>query len=270
MIHDLTHFIIDMDGVLWRGDELLPGFHALFETLRQQQRPFILATNNASRTPAHYVQKFTQFGVPLGEEEVLTSAEATGEHILHTFGPETAVYVCGDDGLHEAIRRRGMPILTVEEVQNGRKVDVVTMGFSRRVTYPDLAAAALAVHRGATFIGSNSDATYPSEYGPLPGAGSLLAVVETATGVKPQTIGKPHPPMFIEAMRRMNAQPATTAMIGDRLNTDIVGGHNVGCRTILVLSGITQPADLEDSQIQPDFIFSGIDQIVEALRDSAK
>jgi 4-nitrophenyl phosphatase len=115
---------------------------------------------------------------------------------------------------------------------------LVVAGFNRHVTYPDLAMGALLVHKGATFIGTNPDPSIPTELGPLPGAGSLLAVIETATGVKPIIIGKPQPTVFMEAVRRLGGTLANTAMVGDRLSTDIAGGQGAGLHTILVLSGV--------------------------------
>lgn len=261
----IKNLVIDMDGVLWHGETPLPGLNRFFETLNAHGIPFVLATNNASKTPQQYIEKLGRFGVTVTAVQILTSAEATAEFLREEYAAGTAVYACGDVGLHQALARCGFRLVSKEAVVEGALADLVVVGFSRKTHYTDLAAAAILIGKGARFIGTNPDTSFPSELGPLPGAGALLALLTAATGVAPITIGKPSPAMFLEALKRLNAQPENTAMLGDRLNTDIAGATAVGLHTILVLTGITQPADLPNSAVQPDFVFDSIAALADAF-----
>lgn len=265
----IKNLILDMDGVLWHGDTAVPGLAHFFHTLRQQGINFVLATNNASKTPAQYVAKLAGFGVPVKPEQILTSAIATADYLQEEYAADTAVYVLGGDGLHQAIRERGFHILSVADVMEGGKRGAVTaVGLWREATYADFAAAAICINQGARFIGSNPDVSLPSEYGPLPGAGSFLALLTAATGVQPTIIGKPGVIMFQEALHRLGSTPDNTAMVGDRLSTDIAGGKAAGLHTILVLSGISTRAELAQvNGWQPDYLFADIAELGERLRD---
>ena len=264
---NIKNLILDMDGVLWHGETPLPGLADFFNTLRACGIQFVLATNNASKTPAMYVEKLARFGVTVAEDQVFTSAEATGSYVAQEYETGTDAFVVGDVGLQTAIRRRGFRLLSVEDVMVGETAVFVVAGFNPNVTYPQLAAGSLLVHKGARFIGSNPDLTYPSEYGPLPGAGSFLAFLQAATGVEPTIIGKPGPLIFQMAMQKLGGTPQNTAMVGDRLETDIAGGQAAGIQTILVLSGISQQKDLNhNNPHQPNHIFDNIREIAKALK----
>ena len=263
----IKNLILDMDGVLWHGEKPLHGLADFFATLQQCGIQFVLATNNASKTPAMYVEKLARFGVTVAQDQVFTSAEATGSYVEQAYVAGTAVFVVGAVGLQEAMRRRDFRLLSVAEVMAGETAEFVVAGFNPNVTYPELAAGSLLVHKGARFIGTNPDLTFPSEYGPLPGAGSLLALIQAATGVQPTVIGKPGPLIFQMAMQKLGGTPQNTAMVGDRLETDIAGGKAAGIQTILVLSGISQQKDLSHGiPHQPDYIFEGINAIANALK----
>lgn len=257
-----------MDGVLWRGDTPMPGLADFFATLRACGIDFALATNNATKMAAQYTEKLARFGVDVPAAQIVTSAEATAAYLRESYAPETAVYVIGDRGLHDALAAEGFTLVTPEQVRGGLVPALVVVGFTRHVVYMDLAMGGLAVHKGARFIGTNPDPSFPSELGPLPGAGALLAVIETATGVAPTIVGKPGPIMFQQAMRRLGGTPADTAMVGDRLTTDIAGGQAAGLHTILVLSGVTSAASLAGSPIQPDAVFDDIGHLAKRLRET--
>jgi 4-nitrophenyl phosphatase len=265
----IKHLILDMDGVLWHGETPLPGFTPFFDTLNQQQIGFVLATNNASKTPAQYKAKLARFGVSVAEEQILTSAEATASYLSQSYAPGTAVFAVGGDGIQHALQTRGFHLLTIAEVQAGATAELVVVGFWRDVTFDHFAAGTVCINRGARFIGTNPDATFPSEYGRLPGAGSFISLIQTATGVTPTIIGKPGPAIFQEAMHRLGGQPENTAMVGDRLNTDIAGGKAAGIQTILVLSGISTQADVaQNPHLQPDFTFSDIGELAQQWQNS--
>lgn len=265
MMKPIKQLIMDMDGVLWHGDTPLPGLVDYFDLLSESGINYVLATNNATKTAAQYVQKLARFGIDVADDRILTSAEATAAFLGHEHAPGTAVYVVGDDGLHEAIAAHNFRIIGPAQVRAGEIAPVVVVGLSKAATYEDLAMAAHLIEKGARFVGTNPDTSFPSEIGPLPGAGALLAAVEVSTGVTPLVIGKPGPVMFEEAITRLGGEADTIAMIGDRLSTDIAGANKVGLRTILVLSGISTRAEAEQGGIKPDYIFDDITAVGEFL-----
>lgn len=265
-MNHIKNLILDMDGVLWHGETPMPGLADFFDTLRTCDIQFVLATNNASKTPQQYVAKLARFGVTVKEDQVFTSAEATGSYVQERYEAGTAVFVVGDVGLQTAIKTRGFRLLTIDEVMAGETAVFVVAGFNPTTTYAQLAAGSVLIRKGADFIGTNPDLTFPSEYGQLPGAGSILAFIQAATGVEPTVIGKPGPLIFQMAMQKLGGSPQNTAMVGDRLETDIAGGKASGIQTILVLSGISQRADLAKANgFQPDFIFEDIQKIAQKL-----
>jgi 4-nitrophenyl phosphatase len=247
VLRNVRHLIIDMDGVLWRGDEPLQGLQQFFAFLREHAIEFVLATNNASKRPEEYVRKLARFGVELSTERVLTSAQASAAYLATIAPPGTPIYAVGMDGLHDALRERGFKLVE-------KDAHYVVVGWTLDLTWQQLAAATLQIDAGAQFIGTNPDVTFPSEIGSLPGNGATLAALEAATGVSPKIIGKPAPWLFHEALTRMRADAETTAVVGDRLATDILGGQRAGLTTILALSGVTGEADLAASPTKPDLV----------------
>ncbi len=259
----VSHLIVDMDGVLWRGDTAIPGLPSFFDFLRQREISFILATNNASKRPDQYVDKLARLGVQVSPSSILTSAQATAAYLSTVAPPGTPVYAIGMDGLRDALRERGF-----ELVKEG--ASYVAVGWTIDLTWRMLARAAIQIQAGAKLIGTNPDPTFPSEEGQVPGNGATLAALQAATGVAPLIIGKPEPWLYQEAMRRMGGSPETTAVIGDRLNTDIAGGKRLGLTTILVLSGITSPDDLHTSAVRPDLVYADIGEVTRVWREQTE
>jgi 4-nitrophenyl phosphatase len=259
-LRDIHHLIIDMDGVLWRGDEPMPGLQPFFAFLQRHDIAFVLATNNSSGTPQQYVAKLAQFGVQVPQESVLTSALVAAAYLADVARAGSRVYVVGEDGVRQALDEQGF---VLDDGAHGRlpEVDYVVVGWDRGLTWRKLATASLLIHKGAGFVGTNPDTSYPTEDGPVPGNGALLAALETATGIHPFVTGKPGSWVFREALRRMDATPETSAMIGDRLDTDIAGGVHAGLTTVLTLSGIATQEDLADSPIQPDLVVADIEDL---------
>jgi 4-nitrophenyl phosphatase len=247
----LRHLIIDMDGVLYRGDETIPGTREFVRFLRQQGIGFVMATNNATRTPRQFVDKLARMDVAVDVDEVLTSSLATAGYLAGIAPPGTRVFVIGEDGLRTALYDAGFQL-----VERGAEYVVVGMDFS--ICYERLRDATLQIRAGAHFIGTNPDRTFPSELGIVPGAGSLLAFLQAATSVTPTVIGKPETAMMHQALVRMGAEAATTAVLGDRLETDILAGQRAGLTTLAVLSGVTDRELLAESQIQPDLVFDDV------------
>jgi 4-nitrophenyl phosphatase len=251
ILRDLRYLIVDMDGVLYRGKEAIPGTREFLAFLRQRGIHFVLATNNSTRTPQQYVDKLASMDVMIHAGEVLTSAQATAGYLADIAPPASRIFVVGQDGLWTALRESGFSLVEDEP-------EYVVAGMDFTVCYERLAQATLHIRAGAHFIGTNPDKTFPSERGIVPGAGSLLAFLETATGVRPTVIGKPETAMMQQAMARMGAQPARTAVVGDRLETDILAGQRAGLITLLVLSGITDRTMLDGAEIQPDLVFDDV------------
>jgi 4-nitrophenyl phosphatase len=257
----IDNLVIDMDGVLYRGAEALPGLTDFFAFMRQRPLRFVLATNNATLTARRFADKLAGMGVTVSPAEILTSAQATALYVKKRVPPGTAVHVVGEEGLADSMRQVGL-------VPTRGKADWVAAGLDRRLTYAKLREAANLIRAGAAFVGTNPDRTFPAENHIAPGAGTILAALQAATDREPVIIGKPELAMFDTALEQMGANPRRTAVIGDRLETDILGGQRAGLLTILVLSGITSRERLATSEIQPDLVFQDIRELLAAWRSA--
>lgn len=248
--------IIDMDGVLWRGSEPLPGIAEFFAFLRARGTRFVLATNNASRTEAQYVERLASYGATIALDDIVTSSTATADYLTSLLPAGSRVYAIGMQGVRDALTQRGFALSEADGAA------AVVVGIDWHVTYDHLKRATLLIRSGAMFVGTNPDATYPAPEGIIPGNGALLAAIETATGVKPIIVGKPEPILYQQSIRRLNTPLEATAALGDRLETDILGGIRAGVKTILVMSGVTTPELLAASDYQPDWVFEDILDLV--------
>lgn len=253
----IKHLIIDMDGVLYLGDQPMPCLRELFTFLRERCIRFILATNNSTRTPQEYVDKLATMGVTVSPEEILVSGQATARFLAREYPRGTRVHVFGMDSLKQAMTEEGF-VLADEDVQ------LVVASMDREVTYEKLKRSSSLIRGGARFIATNLDPTNPSEEGLLPGTGTMIAALETASGVKSFPIGKPEPTMYRLAMEQMGAQPETTAAVGDRVDTDILGGKRAGLTTICVLSGSSDRAEAE--ACETDMIFEDIAHLLDTWK----
>jgi 4-nitrophenyl phosphatase len=261
-LRDIRAAAIDMDGVLWRGDEPISGLQAFFGLLRSCSIPFVLATNNASKTPGTYVERLRAMGVTIEAEEVLTSSLAIAGYLREIYPDGTKAYAVGGKGLHQALADAGFRVLP----DASEPADIVAAGIDFDLTYDKLACAALHIQWGARFFGTNSDRSYPAETGHLPAAGAILSAIETATGVAPTIIGKPNRRMFDVAIARLGTPREATVMIGDRLETDILGAQQAGLWAVLVTSGIDNATTVRDTGIEPDAIYPDIGVLAEAWR----
>lgn len=260
-LRSIRNLIVDMDGVLYRGNDPISGAKGFIELLQQQGTPFVLLTNNSTRTAGQCVVKLKEMGISVEEDTILTSGQATAIYLEKVAQPKARIYLMGEEGLRAEIVSRGF-ILAEDDV------NFVVVGMDTQFTYDKLKKATLAIRRGARFIGTNSDRTFPTPEGIIPGAGAILAALEASTGVEPFVVGKPQRAIFELAMEKMDAAPDETAVVGDRLDTDIVGGVNAGLTTILLLSGIADSQELENSPIKPDLIFEDIRQLRKAWQKS--
>ncbi|NDJ63327.1 MAG: HAD-IIA family hydrolase [Chloroflexi bacterium] len=265
---EISGVIMDMDGVLWRGDQALPGLHEIFAFLRARDLPHTLATNNSSRTPDDYVHKLERMGVPgVKHEQIVSSATATVAYLRDHYTPGTVVHVLGGDGLKALISEAGFTLATDDLPEDA--VQVAVSGIDFNLTYATLRRTMKIIRAGADFIGTNGDATIPTPDGFWPGAGSILAALQTATDRSPQMMGKPHAPMFEAALGVMGTDPAYTLMIGDRINTDIAGAADLGMPTVLVLTGVTTRDQLNESRIQPNAVYADLPGLLAAWESAA-
>lgn len=252
------NFIIDMDGVLWRGETPLSGLQEFFTALRGTKRNFVLATNNSNRTVNQYLKKLRRMGVQVSQEEILTSAQVTANHLANTAPNGSRVSVIGGDGLRTSLQEHDFEITDENPAY-------VVVGFDHNLNWDKLNTAVLNIRAGAVFVATNSDATYPTEAGTGIGNGAIVAAINTSTGETPIIVGKPEPPLYKQALQRLGGSPAQTIMIGDRLETDILGANRAGITSLLLLTGVTTQDNLTDSDIQPDFVLPGLPELTNAM-----
>jgi 4-nitrophenyl phosphatase len=243
--------LIDMDGVLYRGQALIPGAERFIAFLRCQGIAFLLLTNNSSLTPDQYVAKLKAMGIEARVEEILTSAQATARYLAHQEPEGARVYVIGRDGLRQALMDEGFCLVEQD-------ASYVVVGWDWEFTYAQLKRATLYIRAGARFIATNPDTTFPSEEGIIPGNGAILAALEVATDVQPLVIGKPQSAIFELALAQLNLDAQGVAVLGDRLETDVLGGQRMGLRTLFVLSGVTDEDQLARSSIHPDLVYEDV------------
>jgi len=255
----IRNLLIDMDGVLYRGQTALPGAAELIAFLKERGLGYLLVTNNATMSQAQFSDKLRKMGIEVPPEAIMTSSLATASYLATIAPPGTKVNVVGEEALVKELEKRGFVIA-------GRDAQYVVCGLDRTLTYEKLATATIAIRRGATFIGTNADKTYPLEKDLIPGAGSILASLIAATDVQPMVIGKPEPAMFQQALALLGAKAEETAMLGDRPETDILGGHRAGLATILVLTGVSTREAVERCEVQPDLIVEDLPALIQLWR----
>ncbi|NLZ29126.1 MAG: HAD-IIA family hydrolase, partial [Firmicutes bacterium] len=247
--------ILDMDGVLWRDNEAIGNLPQIFDTIRKLGLSFVLATNNSTKTVESYIDKLNGFGVSLKPWQVIGTAQVTLEYLKHHFPAGSKVYVLGSDEMKRLFSSNSFHVLELDE---SPYAEVVVVGLDKMVNYETLRYASQLIRKGARFIATNTDGTFPVPGGFIPGAGTIVKAVEVASVTKPIVIGKPEPLLFQRAMQLMGTKPTETMAVGDRLETDIQGAHNAGILNALVLSGV---ATIEDSKM----LSFKIDQIAENL-----
>lgn len=257
-----TAVLMDMDGVIYRGNEPLPGVNELLALLRRHGVAYACVTNNSTLTPQQYEDKLARMGIAIPAAQIITSSVATRRYLEGLLPRDTPAYYVGMDGLREALLGDGYFVYDEQHPQ------VVAVGLDHEVTYAKLKRAALAIRAGARFVGTNPDVTLPTPEGLVPGAGSLIALVRAATDVEPTVIGKPAPEMMRAAIEILRADSARTLTIGDRLDTDIAGAAAAGLASALVLTGVTTTDLLDRSPLKPDAVFAGLPELAAAWERS--
>jgi 4-nitrophenyl phosphatase len=250
--------ILDMDGVLWRGDQPIGNLPAIFNRIKSLGWRAVLATNNATRSPEQAREKIHSFGVELEPWQVVNSGQATAHFLKQTFPDGGPVYVIGEAALIQTLEEEGF--YTGED-----KPLAVIVGLDRQLTYEKIQKASNLIRSGLPFFGTNPDNTLPTPEGLVPGAGAVLAAVAAASGTSPKIMGKPQPEIYRAALQRLGTSPEETLVVGDRLETDIKGGQALGCRTALVLSGVSGKEDLEAWAPLPDLVAANLEGIIDLL-----
>jgi HAD superfamily hydrolase (TIGR01457 family) len=256
-----TTYLIDLDGVVYRGDELLPGAKEFVAWLDASHKKYLFLTNNSFASETQVLAKLTRLGIHTDASHILGAGQAAVKNIAHRL-PGATIYVVGEAPLTELVQAHKLKVAN----QSSSLADVVLVGLDRTFDYKKLTEATLAVRAGATFIAINRDPLLPIKGGVIPGCGAMVAAIEAASGVKPEVVGKPQPMLLQEAMRLLHSQPDETVMIGDGLETDIAGGKAAGTHTLLVLSGKDSRESLTKSEIEPDHVYENLAAVVEDVR----
>ncbi|MEM7772913.1 MAG: HAD-IIA family hydrolase [Cyanobacteria bacterium P01_A01_bin.37] len=246
-------FICDMDGVIYHGNLLLPGVPQFLDWLKTHDKQFLFLTNSSERSPRELKEKLNRLGVEVSVDNFYTSALATAAFLAQQH-PDGSAFVIGEAGLINAIYDAGLSM-------NDTSPDYVVVGDTRGYSFEKIEHACFLVQKGAKLIGTNPDMTGPSEKGIIPATGALMAPIELATGSKAYYVGKPNPLMMRHALKKLGYRREETAIIGDRMDTDIIAGIESEIETVLVLSGVTTLDELQSFAYRPSYVLNGVGDI---------
>ncbi|MBR2338156.1 MAG: HAD family hydrolase [Clostridia bacterium] len=247
-------FICDMDGVIYHGNRILDGVADFVNWMIDNDKKFVFLTNSAERTPHELSMKLARMGLTVSADHFYTSAMATAE-FLHTQKPNCTAYVIGEAALTKALYDQGI-------YMNDVNPDYVVVGETRSYNFEKIEKAIELVNKGAKLIGTNPDITGPTERGIMPATGALIAPIEIATNKKAYFVGKPNPLMLRHGLRKINCHSEEIAFIGDRMDTDIIAGIESNVDTVLVLTGVTAPEDIDKFPYRPKYILNGVYDLV--------
>lgn len=252
-------YILDMDGVLYRGNTIVPEVPAFIDAMTLAGIPYAMATNNSTNTPLQYVEKLAAMGIDVPEASIVTSGVATVTLLKSRYELGTSVYVVGMAALEEALFADGY------FVPAGVDAQVVVSGANFELRYEHLRTACLAIRAGAAYVATNADKTFPTEDGLIPGSGAIVAALSAATDIDPLVVGKPSPEMIESCLKIIGVPAARALMIGDRLDTDILAGERARTPTLLVLTGVSTVQDVASTGIVPSVIVETLAPLSEAL-----
>lgn len=268
---DSVKWVVDLDGVVYRGRELLPGAVRFFERTRERGQDVVVVTNNSLRSADDYLALLHGFGIGIERRQIVTSSMAAARYLARQ-GCRGPVLAIGERGVCSALEEAGLLVVGPDDAE-GAVPAAVVVGLDRAFTYRKLEAACRAIRRGARFVGTNPDPTLPVEEGRfIPGCGSLLAAMRACSGVEPVVVGKPNPEIMEMALERLGVRPGGRAtdvvVVGDRLDTDVEAARRAGLVSALVLTGVTSAAELErEGGPRPDYVFAHLDHLTRALVD---
>ncbi|MDB2276164.1 HAD-IIA family hydrolase [Halorubrum ezzemoulense] len=250
-------WLLDMDGVLIHEEVALPGAKEFIGRLQEQDKEFLVLTNNSIYTRRDLSARLADVGIDVPEERIWTSAVATAQFLSNQV-PDASAYVIGEAGLKTALHKVGYTLTDTDP-------DFVVLGESRTYSFQNITQAVQLIDQGARFVATNPDATGPSPEGPLPATGSVAALLTEATGQEPYFVGKPNPVMIRSGLNRIGAHSESTAMVGDRMDTDVVAGIEAGLTTYLVLTGSTSRDELIEFAYRPDDVVESVAELVETI-----
>ncbi len=253
ILKDIELFVLDMDGTIYLGERPFPAAIEFIRKAKESGRKVVYFTNNASKNPAVYYEKLLRLGFDAEREEIVTAGDVTAEY-LNTFHRGEKVYLVGTPFLEASFREKGIPLT------DGSEADIVVSSFDTTLTYEKLEKACTLIRNGAKFYSTHPDFNCPTETGFIPDSGAICALITASTGKQPRYFGKPHKETAEMLSRRFGIPAEKTAVVGDRLYTDIALGRNNGLTSILVLTGETKREDVNESNA-PDFIFDSIGEI---------
>lgn len=258
-------FLFDMDGTLYLGERLFPFTKELLALIRARGDRYLFLTNNSSKSVADYVKKMERLGIPALPEDFVTSAQATARY-LHAHHEGATLYVCGTESLKAELRREGFAV-----TEEGAEADCILMGFDTELTFRKLDTVCRELcTREMPYIATHPDLVCPTEYGSVPDCGGVCEMVYNATGKRPVVIGKPSPRMPLLAMERWGVSPDETAVVGDRIYTDVKSGLAAGALGVLVMSGETTPEILAASPDKPDLTLADAGEILSILKEDVR
>jgi NagD protein len=260
MTRPIETWLTDMDGVLVHEEVPLPGATEFIEALKATGRRFLVLTNNSIFTPRDLRARLLGSGIDVPEDAIWTSALATAKFLADQ-RPGGSAYVVGEAGLTTALHDVGY-------VMTDRNPDYVVLGETRTYSFEAITRAIRLIEGGARFIATNPDPSGPSQQGTLPATGSVAALISTATGRRPYFVGKPNPLMMRSALNRIEAHSETTAMVGDRMDTDMISGLEAGLRTFLVLTGSTRPEQVETFPYRPTQVVESVKDLIDLVEPS--
>ncbi len=268
-MQDFGAYLLDLDGVVYRGEQLLPGARELVDWLDASGKKVLYLSNNSIATPHQVEAKLVRLGMPRPEGRVLTAGDAAARVLANRF-PGGSVFVLGLPPIEQLMEQNGLRVVWTSDADEERVPDAIIVALDRTLTYDRLCRALRAILEGAAFYAVNRDPRLPVENGFLPGTGSITAALEYASGKKAEIIGKPEPGIVLEAMRLLGVAPDQTVMVGDGLDLDIVAGHAAGVSTALVLTGLTTPEQARQAtgSCRPEFIYSDLDVLLMAAKDA--
>lgn len=256
----LKGLILDMDGVLWKGEEPIIDFPYVFNRIDELGLQVVLATNNATKQVREYIEKVHRFGVDLSLNQVITSAEVTATYLSQHLKPHDSVYVVGTNSLKSVIASAGFHIADEEDRLSSAAVIV---GLDPDINYSKLSIATLLIRGGALFVATNPDLTLPTPQGQVPGAGAIISAIRAASGQEPIVIGKPSQAIYQAAFDRMGLVPSQLMGVGDRLETDVLGAQRSGCLSGVVLSGISTSQTAEAWRPKIDVISQDLARLLD-------
>ncbi len=256
---NIKALILDMDGVVWKADDPIGDLAEIFARIRARGLKFVFATNNGTKTPEEYQQRLAYLGVDIEPAQVVTSAMAIAFMLTQKYPHGTKIFMIGEDGIRLALEEKGFELLSIENAPEAR---AVVMGIDRGINFEKIVEATLLVRSGVPFYTTNTDRTFPTPRGEIPGSGAWVALITYATGVDPIIAGKPFPYLMELSLERLGSKKEETLVVGDRLETDIAAGQALGCPTALVLSGVSTREQADQWKSAPDIIADSLSSLL--------